>query len=118
MSLDFALLKHYPGCPQCGRGSETVYYFDRNITHNLAAMAQEAGVYDCLWRHSENGIWKAKQLIDPLLAGITKMHQHPELFVKHNPENGWGNYRGLCDWLTDLLEACWKNPGADISSHR
>jgi hypothetical protein len=30
--------------------------FERNITHNLNRMADEAGIYGVIWRPEENGI--------------------------------------------------------------
>ena len=45
---------------------ESDYVYSANITHNLTKMADEAGIYECLWRPEEIGITKAGQLIEPL----------------------------------------------------
>ena len=47
--------------------------FDANITHNLCAMAEEAGIYKACWRPEEIGITKAAQLIEPLRNGIARV---------------------------------------------
>src|SRR5690242_20071192 len=52
--------------------------FDRNITHNLNAMAGEAGIYKHLWRPEELGITHARQLIEPLRAGLELLRSDPE----------------------------------------
>jgi len=49
MSLDVYLMKTMP---------TSVY--DANITHNLGAMAEAAGIYKHLWRPEEIGITKAQ----------------------------------------------------------
>ena len=95
---------------------ETV--FDANITHNLGRMAAEAGVYDCCWRPEENGITHARQLIEPLRAGIAAMRADPARFEQHNPKNGWGSYDGFLPWLERYLTACEQYPDATVRASR
>lgn len=92
--------------------------YERNITHNLNSMAEEAGIYKHLWRPEEIGITEAKQLIDPLRAGLKRLTDDPERFKKLNPENGWGDYDGLVDFVTEYLAACEKNPDAEVRVSR
>ncbi len=92
--------------------------YDANITHNLAAMAVAAGVYGCVWRPEENGVTQAKQLIEPLRAGIAAMKAEPEKFKAHNPPNGWGDYNGFVKWLESLLSACEAHPEAKVKASR
>jgi hypothetical protein len=92
--------------------------FSRNITHNLNRMADEAGIYDCLWRPDEHGITKAGQMIEPLAAGIDKLKAEPERFKAFNPKNGWGNYDLLLEFAEAALEAARKHPDADVRASR
>jgi len=102
-------------CPTCGLRGEG---FDGNITHNLAKMADEAGIYGIVWRPEENGMDTAGQLIEPLRAAIEAMTNDPKRFKAHNPMNGWGNYTGFLKWLEDYLQACEKYPMATIEVSR
>ena len=96
--------------------SETVY--SANITHNLNTMAENAGIYEALWRPEEISITKALQLIAPLSAGLTLLKVDPARFKTFNPENGWGNYEGLVEFVANYLAACEQYPSADVSVSR
>jgi hypothetical protein len=103
MSLSVSLTAIRPTC-----------VFDYNITHNLNTMAMEAGIYQYLWRPEEIGITKAGQLIPLLTVGLGVLERDPEHFKKFNPENGWGTYEGLVEFVRSYLEACKENPDAEI----
>lgn len=90
------------------------YVYESNITHNVAAMAKLAGVYDCCWRPNESGLTKAKDLIEPLTVGLRALEADPGRFKRLNPENGWGNYDGLVEFVREYLEACVRYPEADV----
>ena len=108
-------------CSRCNNAhtrKEQEVFFSSNITHNLGAMADEAGIYNCLWRPDENGITKASQLIGPLRTGLALMESDPPRFEKHNPSNGWGSYEDFVPWIREYLAACEANPNADISVSR
>lgn len=92
--------------------------FEWNITHNLAEMAQEAGIYEVLWRPEEAGINYAGQLILPLTKGLEVLKNHPEDLRKFAPENGWGTYEGLLEFVEKYLEACIENPDAEVRACR
>ena len=96
---------------------ETVIY-DRNITHNLNKMADEAGIYKHLWRPEEIGITKAGQLIEPLREGLALLLSDEERFRKFDPENKWGDYEGLVDFVREYLSACEVNPNAYVRVSR
>ena len=85
-----------------------------NITHNLNTMAEAAGLYRYLWRPDEIGVTKAKELIEPLTAGLMILKNDPERFKKYNPSNGWGDYEGLVRFVEDYLKACWRFPEAAV----
>lgn len=92
--------------------------FTANITHNLNTMAGAAGIYEHLWRPEEIGITTARQLIEPLRAGLDQLVCYPERFKQHNPENGWGTYDGLVRFVREYLAACVTNPDATVRVSR
>ncbi len=104
-------------CPHCDNEHEITkrpLVYHANITHNLGAMANAAGVYDCLWRPDENGITTAHQLIKPLQKGLLKLAKDPKRWEALNPSNGWGSYEGLLKFVKDYLEACHEFPNAQV----
>lgn len=103
MSLDVYLKEVRP---------TTVY--TANITHNLNRMVGEAGIYRHLWRPDELGITTARELIEPLRAGLARLRADPDRFRKHNPENGWGSYDCLCQFGAEYLVECEKHPDATV----
>lgn len=107
MSLDVSLIEV----------RETTIYV-RNITHNLNKMADEAGIYEHLWRPEEVGITKAWQLIEPLREGLAMLLSDPERFKKFNPKNNWGDYDGLVDFVREYLAACEDSPNASVMVSR
>lgn len=125
MSLDISLYAKETTtfkCEDCEKEHVVEYgemmVFDTNITHNLGEMAAEAGLYKPLWRPEENGIERAKDLIEPLRNGIDKMENNPSWFKAFNAENGWGTYKQFLPWLKQLLTACEENPTATIHTSR
>lgn len=90
----------------------------RNITHNLSRMADEAGIYEVLWRPEELGFRRAFELIEPLTAGLELLKSDPERFKPFNASNGWGDYDNLVDFVETYLEACKANPDAEVSVSR
>jgi hypothetical protein len=97
---------------------ETNEVFDWNITHNLNIMAEEAGIYKHLWRPEEIGITTASELIEPLRQGLHELKLNPEKYKKFNPENGWGDYEGLVEFVENYLNACYKYPNAKVVASR
>lgn len=124
MSLDVSLQTpkiEQPCTCDCGNehtkmSSETV--FDYSITHNLGTMASEAGIYAQLWRPEGLGIYKAKDLIEPLRNGLQLLRSDPERFKTFNPENGLGRYENLVEFVSNYLTACENNPESQISVSR
>lgn len=108
MSLDVYLTNPYSG--------EEVY--SSNITHNLNAMAEAAGIYDIVWRPEESGIEKASQVTERLLAGINSLLQDPEKYMKLEPSNKWGTYVQFIPWLINYYLACKLNPDAVVKVSR
>lgn len=114
MSLDISL-EEKP-CPTCGHSAAESH--SQNITHNLGGMADEAGIYEILWRPEESGIETASQLIAPLEKAIAEMKADPPRFKKHNSPNGWGLYENFVPWLERLLVACREHPNASVRASR
>lgn len=92
--------------------------FSANITHNLNTMAEEAGIYQHLWRPGELDITLASQLIDPLREGLHRLKSDPERFEALNPKNGWGSYDGLVEFVDKYLDACYQYPDATVEADR
>jgi hypothetical protein len=88
--------------------------FQANITHNLIAMAREAGIATCLWDPGDIDIEYARQLIGPLRAGIALMKADPVRFKAFDSSNGWGLYENFVPWLERYLAACEENPDAEV----
>jgi hypothetical protein len=125
MSLDICLtgepIESKCTCSECGNihiTLKTEEYFSANITHNLDAMAEEAGIYKHLWGPEEVAITKAWQLIEPLTRGLGILKSDPIKFEKLNAPNGWGLYKHFIPWVEKYLEACIKYPDANVSVSR
>lgn len=95
-----------------------VEVFSANITHNLGRMAEEAGIYEVVWRPEEHGLDKAGLLVEILEPGIALMKAEPERFKRFDAPNGWGTYKDFLPWLERYLEACKQYPSATIHVSR
>ena len=113
MSLDVDLMVTKP-----------VSVFTQNITHNLGKMAGEVKLsngktlYDVLWRPEEHNYFTAEDISELLDEGWNILLSDPERFKKFNPENGWGSYEGLMDFVYRYRNACWDNPDAELCVSR
>ena len=98
--------------------------YNGNITHNLGKMASEVKLsngmtlYQVLWRPDEMALDTADDIADLLDEGWNILLSDPERFKKFNPENGWGSYEGLCDFVYKYRNACWDNPDAELRISR
>lgn len=96
--------------------SEQVYW--ANITHNLAGMAEKAGIYEALWRPEEIGKTKASEISEILEKGLAYLKAKPEHFEKFNSPNGWGMYEHFVPFVENYLNACKEFPEAVITVSR
>jgi hypothetical protein len=111
MSLDVTLKKMMP-----------TEVYSRNITHNLGKMAAQVQLssgdtlYEILWRpeHCDPPYIIAEELIPHLGEAIIELINNPEKYKKFNPENGWGSYEGLIEFVSAYHHACVSNPDATI----
>lgn len=98
--------------------------FSQNITHNLGKMANEVllsdgnTLYQILWRPEECGYVYAKDISELLDEGFNILLADPQTYQKYNPENGWGNYEGLVNFVYKYRNACWDNPEAELRVSR
>lgn len=108
-------------CSECGHAHERVEreaLFTANITHNLGAMADKAGLYEALWRPEEINCKTASDLIPQLTEGLLKLRSRPAEMKLLNPSNGWGTYENLESFASRYLAACIENPTAIIEACR
>lgn len=89
--------------------------FHGNITHNVTPMWRAAGVYDALYM-SEGRV--AGELLPDLERGREAMLDDPAKYQALNPLNGWGDYGGALDFLTDVIVACRAHPKSIVRVSR
>ncbi len=92
--------------------------FAGNITHNLAQMAHQAGIYQVLWRPEEISVNNALEMIPILESGISLLESDPHWYKQYNASNGWGCYDDLLQFAKDTLVACKEHPDARVSASR
>lgn len=86
-----------------------------NITHNLARMAQDLGVYKIVWCPDELGYEvKAADMIGPLTDAIIGLDIDRSRFVEYESKTGWGTIDQMVTFLTNYVEACSNHPTASI----
>jgi hypothetical protein len=105
MSLDFYLMKTMP-----------TSVFSGNCTHNLTEMAAAANLYKPLWHPEQLGYTKAHELIPALTRGLKDLVDHPAKYKAFDPVNGWGSYDGFVKFTANVLDACVREPDADIQT--
>lgn len=92
--------------------------YHSNITHNMGHMATEAQIYDVLWRPDEIGLTKAHEIVSQLWQGLQELRNRPDVYKKYNPENNWGSYESLVEFVQEYLIACIVYPDAKIEVSR
>lgn len=125
MSLDVWLvggIKEPEVCGHCG-GTGKIQFdretlWERNTTHNLGRMAEEAGIYRPIWHPEECAITTAKQLIQPLRDGLALLESDEPRFSRYDAPNGWGIYEHLVAFVREYLSACEENPDAEVRTCR
>jgi hypothetical protein len=75
-------------------------------------------LYSILWRPDEQNLSTAGQLIPYLEEGLKYLEENPDYLKAFNPQNGWGSYEGLVEFVRDYLAACKKWPSAEIHISR
>ena len=124
MSLDVSLVRTKWVSYDEGKThtKEKEYVYDANITHNLGKMADEAGIYEALWRpeeiNEEINEEKAEDIIELLEVGLTDLKARPEHFEQFNSPNGWGMYDHFVPFVEKYLNACKEYPKCLIEISR
>ena len=127
MSLDVSLYRNYHVSYDGGKTLEEkreAVYSD-NITHNLNAMADAAGIYEALWRpyqlkegynipdgdhdaeykFEEANPVKAREIIPIIEKGLEDMLARPEYYKTFDSPNGWGLYKNFVPFIEEYLGA-------------
>ena len=102
-------------------GSDEITTFEvyhSSITHNLAPMAKDAGIYEALWRPEEVPYNTAGELTVPLWKGLQKLKSNPEHYKQFDSPNGWGVYEHFVPFVEKYLEACKEHPKTLIEVSR
>lgn len=117
MSNDFSL-----DCPHCHKS-----YREWNFTHNLAIMAEAAGIYQVLWHpnkecsYSWEDDWieyqTAKEMLPILQAGYDRMLLEPDHYKSFEPSNKWGTYEGFLGVISEIIAACKEFPDSRPHAH-
>lgn len=116
---------------------ETEEVYSSNITHNLGQMADEAGIYDALWRpyktkhdyvpfedyneeyyYEESQTIYCDEIIPIIEKGLAKLKSDPKYYKQFDSDNGWGTYEGFVPFVEDYLEALKQNPKAIVKVNR
>jgi hypothetical protein len=112
--------------------------YSANITHNLNVMAEEAGIYEALWRphrlqpgydipdgnHELEWAFEdaceitASEIIPLLEKGLADLKARPEHFKQFDSPNGWGTYVHFVPFVEEYLNACKKYPDAIVRVSR
>lgn len=111
MSLDVYLIDE-----SLDQEDQEVYW--ANITHNLATMADHAGLYYALWRPEEIPATQSKHIVNIVESGLKALKDKPEYFKQFNADNGWGLYKDFVPWVERYLEALKEYPEAIIETSK
>lgn len=88
-----------------------------NITHNLTEMAEDClsfeeeyqhyTLYGLLWRETQQPFTGdyLNVYIAHLAYCLYVLKNNPKRFKKFNPENGWGTYEQLVNFVEDFIKA-------------
>ena len=85
---------------ECGHKhskTEREVLYDANITHNLNAMADAAGIYEVCWHPEKIGAVKAKSIIEKLTLGLNLLKKDPKQFKKLDFPRG--TYEEFVFWV-------------------
>jgi len=140
MSLDVTLYRTYLVSYDEGKTLEPrrEEVYSANITHNLGMMADEAGIYEALWRphrlkpkydipesdydaeykFEEDNPVRAYEIIEIIEKGLDDMKARPEYYETFNSPNGWGTYKNFVPWIEKYLAALKEFPDAQVVCDR
>lgn len=97
---------------------EDDHLHNSNITHNLGEMAEEAGIYQALWRPEELRVKYAKELITPIEKGLADLKARPDHYKQFDDPGGWGRYIHFVPFVEEYLNALKEFPDALVTASR
>jgi hypothetical protein len=112
--------------------------YSANITHNLGKMADEAGLYEALWRphrlkpgydipeddhkaeweYEDNNPVRAHEIIEIVEKKLEDMKARPKHYETFNSPNGWGMYHNFVPWIEEYLKALKEFPESQVVCDR
>jgi hypothetical protein len=112
--------------------------YSSNITHNLGKMANEAGIYEALWRpyqlkegynipegdyeaeyeFEENNPVRGYEIIPIIEKGLEDMIAKPAHYKTFDSPNGWGSYKHFVPFIEKYLEALKEYPESFVECDR
>jgi hypothetical protein len=140
MSLSVTLYRNYHVSYDDGKTlepqRESLYW--ANITHNLGKMANEAGIYEALWRpyqlkegynipeddhdaeykFEENNPVRGYEIIPVIEKGLEDMIARPAHYKTFDSPNGWGLYKHFVPFIEKYLEALKEYPESFVECSR
>jgi hypothetical protein len=140
MSLSVTLYRNYHVSYDDGKTlepqRESLYW--ANITHNLGKMANEAGIYEALWRpyqlkegynipeddhdaeydFEENNPVRGYEIIPVIEKGLEDMIARPAHYKTFDSPNGWGLYKNFVPFIEKYLEALKEYPESFVECSR
>ena len=140
MSLDVTLYRNYHVSYDEGKTLEPQResLYSSNITHNLGKMANEAGIYEALWRpyqlkegynipeddyqaeykfEEENPV-RGYEIIPLIEKGLEDMIARPAHYKTFDSPNGWGLYKHFVPFIEKYLEALKEYPESFVECSR
>jgi hypothetical protein len=87
MSYDFKVMPAW----------DTHETYERNVTYNVSTMLKRAGFHP----NVVDGM-TAVQLRPVVSHAVCVMEDNPSYFELFNPENGWGSYENVMEFLVEL----------------
>jgi hypothetical protein len=140
MSLDVTLYRNYHVSYDEGKTLEPQRecLYSSNITHNLGKMANEAGIYEALWRpyqlkegfnipegdyeaeyeFEENNPVRGYELIPVIEKGLEDMIARPAHYKTFDSPNGWGLYKHFVPFIEKYLRALKEYPESFVECSR
>jgi hypothetical protein len=94
-------------------GPETFSIYSDNYTSNLSGAWTAAGAPLADWDGK-----LAEEVTEKLRRAIWEIGLHREVYVRHEPSNGWGDLDSMVQFLQRLLEAFESAPKATFRVYR
>ena len=110
--------------------SEDNIYWHGNITHNLGTIADhcycycpdKTSLYSILWRPEETTLLTVTRkltssYVKALSICLRELKEHRSYYEKFNPENSWGDYENLVNFVDSFLTTLDKIPQKEYNNY-